>query len=81
MVESVSSDIVCCADSETSGMLAAVQRQPTEVATKLGNDQEDADSWLAGIEIHGDALKARLAHKLRRLAEQHASLGPATSER
>jgi hypothetical protein len=68
-------DIVCCADSEDirNEWLAAFQRLGIDVATKLGADDEEyVDSWLAGIEINGDALKARLAHKLRRLEEQQA---------
>ena len=68
-------DIVCCADSEDirNEWLAVFRRLGIDVATKLGADDEDyLDSWLAGIEIHGDALKARLAYKLRRLEEQQA---------
>jgi hypothetical protein len=68
-------DIVCCADSEDirNEWLAVFQRLGIDVATKLGADDEEyLDSWLAGIEINGDALKARLAHKLRTLEEQQA---------
>jgi hypothetical protein len=67
-------DIVCCADSEDirNEWLAVFQRLGIDVATKLGADDDYLDAWLAGIEIHGDALKARLVHKLRRLEEQQA---------
>ncbi len=69
-------DIVCCADSEDirNEWLTVFQRLGIDVATKLlsADDEEYVDSWLAGINIHGDALKARLAHKLRRLEEQQA---------
>ena len=68
-------DIVCCADSEDirNEWLAVFKRLGIDVATKLGADDEEyVDAWLAGIKIHGDALKARLAHKLHRLEEQQA---------
>jgi hypothetical protein len=68
-------DIVCCADSEDirNEWLTVFQRLGIGVATKLSaGDEEYVDSCLAGINIHGDALKARLAHKLRRLEEQQA---------
>ena len=71
----VDDDIVCCADSEDirNEWLAVFQRLGIDVATKLGaDDKEYLDSWLAGIEINGAALKARLAHKLRSLEEQQA---------
>ena len=71
----VDDDIVCCADSEDirNEWLAVFQRLGINVATKLtADDEEYLDSWLAGIEINGDALKARLAHKLRTLEEQQA---------
>jgi hypothetical protein len=71
----VDDDIVCCADSEDirNEWLAVFKRLGIDVATKLGADDEEyVDAWLAGIKIHGDALKARLAHKLHRLEEQQA---------
>jgi hypothetical protein len=41
--------------------------------TKLGaDDEERLRACLTGVEIHGDALKARLARKLLRLEEQQA---------
>ena len=71
----VDDDIVCCADSEDirNEWLAVFQRLGIDVATKLGADDEEyVDSWFAGIKVNGDALKARLAHKLQRLEEQQA---------
>ena len=68
-------DIVCCADSEDirNELLAVFRRLGIDVATKLGADEEEyLDAWLTGVEIHGDALKARLARKVRRLEEQQA---------
>jgi hypothetical protein len=68
-------DIVCCADSEDirNEWLAVFKRLGIDVATKLGADDEEyVDSWFAGIKVNGDALKARLAHKLLRLEEQQA---------
>jgi hypothetical protein len=75
LASAVDDDIVCCADSEDirNEWLAVFQRLGINVATKLGADDEEyLDSWLAGIEINGDALKARLAHKLRTLEEQQS---------
>jgi hypothetical protein len=71
----VDDDIVCVADSEDirNDWLAVFQRLGIDVATKLGADDEEyVDSWFAGIKVNGDALKARLAHKLLRLEEQQA---------
>jgi hypothetical protein len=68
-------DIVCCADSEDirNEWIAVFRRLGIDVATKLGASEEEyLDAWFAGIEIHGDALKARLARKVRRLEEQQA---------
>ena len=58
----VDDDIVCCVDSEDiwNEWLAVFQRLGIDVATKLGaDDEEHVDSWLSGVEINGDALKAR----------------------
>jgi len=79
----VDDDIVCCVDSEDiwNEWLAVFQRLGIDVATKLGADDEEyVDSWLAGVEINGDALKARLAHKLRRLEEQQAAMAAVRSD-
>ncbi len=68
-------DIVCCADSEDirNELLAVFRRLGIDVATKLGADEEEyLDAWLTGVEIHGDAFKARLARKVRRLEDQQA---------
>ncbi len=73
--------IVCCADSEDirSEWLAVFQEQGIDVATELGADDEAyVNSWLAGIEVNGDALKGRLVSKMRRLDEQQARAGLAS---
>ena len=73
-------DIVCCADSEDirNEWLAFFQRLGIDVATKLGADDElYVLSWFVGVEIHGDALKSRLACTLRRLEEQQARMSDA----
>ena len=59
----VDDDIVCCADSEDirNEWLAVFQRLGIDVATKLGAyDEEHLCACFTGVEIHGDALKARL---------------------
>jgi hypothetical protein len=67
--------IVCCADSEhiRNEWLAVFRRLGIDVATKLGDeDEEYLRARFTGVEIHGDALKARLLRKVRRLEEQQA---------
>jgi hypothetical protein len=56
-------NIVCCADSEDirNEWLAVFRRLDIDVATKLGaDDEEHLCACFTGVEIHGDALKARL---------------------
>ena len=68
-------DIVCCADSEDirNEWLAVFRRLDVNIVTMLGADEEEHfRARFTGIEIHGDALKARLARKLLRLEKQQA---------
>ena len=68
-------DIVCCADSEDirNEWLAVFRRLDVDVATMLGADEEEHfHAYFTGVEIHGDALKARLARKVLRLEKQQA---------
>jgi hypothetical protein len=68
-------NIVCCADSEDirNEWLAVFRRLDIDVATKLGaDDEEHLCACFTGVEIHGDAVKARLARKLLTLEEQQA---------
>jgi hypothetical protein len=63
----------CDSEDIRNEWIAVFRRLGIDVAKKLGASEEEyLDAWFAGIEIHGDALKARLARKVRRLEEQQA---------